>query len=57
MLIYLYHTYVLCIHTYDKFSVAPNPVDARSIEVLTTNDDIKVMWKVRTYIHMLIMSI
>ena len=40
------------VYTYDKFSVAPNPVDVRSIEVLTTNDDINVMWKVHTYVHM-----
>ena len=38
------------VHTYNKFTVAPNPVNASSIEVLTIDDDIKVIWKVRTYV-------
>ena len=33
-------------HMFDKLSVAPDPVNANSIEVSTTNDDIKLTWEV-----------
>ena len=45
---YLYEKFYI---QYDKFSVAPNPVDASSIKVSTTNDDIKLSWKVITYVN------
>ena len=31
---------------FNKFSVAPNSVNASSIEVSTTNDNISITWKV-----------
>ena len=34
------------VHIFNKFSVAPNPVNASSIEVSTTNDNISITWKV-----------
>ena len=34
------------VHVFNKFSVAPNPVNASSIEVSTTNDNIIIIWKV-----------
>ena len=45
------HTYIyiylyMFVRMYDKFSVAPNPVNASSIKVSPTSDIINVIWKV-----------
>ena len=33
-------------HIFDTFFIAPNPVNANSMKISTTNDDIKVTWEV-----------
>ena len=43
-------------HKFDKFSVAPDPVNASSMKVSTTNDDIKLTWEV-CYSHYQILKI